>query len=269
MWSYWKIIVVLYVFLIVISFGNICSAKEIIFSKKFEINSEAVTLKNHDGFQFDLKALMGLKIEPFKNVHSRWSVGGRSYIQDSKKVGSSRRTGYVLQVLQNLWGENVFLMGELFTYKEPVNSISTVAKKETKWGIFGSYYSHINSFVSFDAYGEIFNIREISKQDMLTDIRTFENILSVARVGFLFDSSIVDSKNTLGWSRKVSGLLEFYHKDAPEIWGSSYTDLRLGLRAQPWHFISAKLFVPIYSTRQGSPPALEVQLNVYLLGGDK
>lgn len=151
------------------------------YTRIFEINSEAVTLTERDGYQLDFKALLGLQIHASESYFSLMVARGRSYLQESKKAGDSRRTGPVIQVQQNLWKKNLFLVAEHFSYDERAEL------KYDEFGVFGGYYFDWNPFLAVDVYGEVFHIREFSDDGIFSDISRLKNLLSAARVSLLLE----------------------------------------------------------------------------------
>lgn len=214
-------------------------------SVKYEINSESVTLKRNDGTQSDLKLLLGYEVNHWDGLSSRFSLGGYRQEQSSREFGGASKTGPVFQFKQNLYRELLFFSYENFSYRrDEKNNV------ENKVGFFGGYNFRFNHQVSLDSYMETFLIREVSEKDLLT----------AARVSFLIDSGKTERLDQL------DGLLEIYHKSGPHNWGDSYSDVRLGIRIQPWNFLSCKIFSPILTTQTGAGSYLEGQINIFYDG---
>jgi hypothetical protein len=215
-------------------------------SVKYELNSEAVTLKENDGYQADFKLLLGVQLNYRDDFYTRLSVGANSQSQYSKAFGASRKLGPVFQFKQNLYKEYLFFSYEYFTFYRDGSS-----QIENKAGFFGGYTRRVNQPILLDSYAEVFSVREVSAHDLLV----------AARVSLLIDSGWTESID------QVSGLIEVYHKSGPENWGGSYSDLRFGVRLQPWNFLSFKLFSPVLTTETHRTSYLEGQINIFYTGG--
>ncbi|MBK7960319.1 MAG: hypothetical protein IPK04_03295 [Bdellovibrionales bacterium] len=208
---------------------------------KYEISSESVTLKRNDGTQSDLKMLLGYEVNPWDGLYSRFSLGGYTQGQYSKEFGTSRKTGPVFQIKQNIYKQVLFFSYEYFSY-----TLAEQKKYENKVGFLGGTSFRFSQRVSLDSYMESFMIREVSEKDLLT----------AARASLLIDSGKTE------YPDQVDGLIEVYHKSGPENWGGSYSDLRLGFRVQPWSFLSFKVYSPILTTQTEKTSYLEGQLNI-------
>ena len=215
-------------------------------NNQYEINSETVYFSDSKLVQSDLRLLIGRKLDVFARHDLRVALGGYGLYQDSEAFDYSYRHGAVAQIKLSLWHNWLF-----FVYEHHYFMMRNTPdyQDEDRFGLYGGYYYQFNERTLLDIYAETFHIPDISKNHPLSTGRA-----------------------SIYWDTKACGfhicdlLAEIYAKDSPVNWGGSRTDLRLGLKFQPWDFVSAKLFVPIASSEDDAVGEWQGQINIYKVG---
>ncbi|AZZ35309.1 hypothetical protein CIK05_00325 [Bdellovibrio sp. qaytius] len=216
------------------------------FKNQYEINSETVYFSDNKLIQGDLRLLVGRKFDIFRHHDLRLAVGGYGLYQDSEDFDYSYRHGAVAQLKINLLRNWVFFEYEHHYFNTRDESDY---QDENRYGLFGGYYYQFNERTALDIYAETFYIPNVSRDHLLNA-----------------------SRASIYWDTKLSGfhvldlLAEVYAKDYPADWGGSRTDLRAGVKFQPWEFISAKIFTPVASSHDNSTGELQGQINIYKVG---
>lgn len=213
---------------------------------QYEINSETVYFSDSKLVQADLRLLAGRKFDIFTHHDLRLAAGGYGLYQDAEAFDYSYRLGGLVQVKLSLFRNWLF-----FVYEHHYYTMRNTSdyQNEDRFGLYGGYYYQFNERTVLDIYAETFHIPDVSKS----------HPLSTGRASIFWDTKACDFH--------VCDLLaEVYTKDSPANWGGSRTDLRLGVKFQPWDFISAKLFVPIASSEDDATGDWQGQINIYKVG---
>lgn len=208
----------------------------------YELNSEFTSLKNSSGYQLDSKFLLGYKWAWITNRPLRVSVGIENYKQ---AIGDDSQifTGPLFQFKQSVLQNHLDAMYEHFEYTDHGNKITY-----NKYGLIFFDYQNLSSLLFSDLYAESFYMPNVSTDKLLTTARA--SLYLTAPIQALPNNS-------------MALLSEVYHKNSPENWGGEYTDLRLGLRFQPFSFISMKAFTALLSTQKPNDRNFEFQINVF------
>lgn len=226
-----------------ISFSVMAYAKQY----QYEFNSETVYFSESKLVQSDLRALFGKKFSLVQEDDLRISAGAYFLYQDVEPFDSYFRQGLMVQAKQNLWKDLIYFVYEHHRYQIRRSSEN---KNESRYGLYGGYYQDLNENTAFDIYAESFLIPEVSNT----------HLLSSGRFSLNYDLQILSEKHTFDL------LSEIYFKDSPDNWGGNRTDLRLGVKYQPWPFLSAKLFTPIASSEDDSAFEFQAQINLFYIG---
>lgn len=213
---------------------------------QYEINSETVYFSDSKLVQSDLRLLVGRKFDVLSNRDLRLAAGGYGLYQDSENFAYNYRQGAIVQAKLNLWRNWLFAVYEYHYFMTRNN---TDYQDENRYGLYGGYYYQINERTNLDIYAETFHIPDISRN----------HPLSTGRASIFWDTKFFDF-------HILDLLAEIYAKDSPVTWGGSRTDLRVGIKYQPWDFISAKLFVPVASSEDGATGEWQAQINIYKVG---
>lgn len=213
---------------------------------QYEVNSETIYFSDSKLVQSDLRLLIGRKFNFLKADNLRIAVGGYGLYQDSEAFASTYRHGGIAQAKLSLWENWLFFVYEYHYFKMRRIDVNI---HENRYGIYGGYYNELNLRNTLDIYAETFHIPSISKKHLLSSGR-----------------ASIYSDTQLGPRHVFDFLAEVYAKDSPANWGGSRTDLRLGLKFQPWTFISAKVFTPIASSEDDATGEWQAQVNIYKVG---
>lgn len=216
------------------------------YDNQYEINSETVYFSDSKLAQSDLRLLVGRKFDVFSSRDLRLAAGGYGLYQDSEAFAYSDRHGAVAQAKLNLWRNWLFFVYE---YHYFILSNTSDYQKENRFGLYGGYYYQINERTNLDIYAETFHIADISRG----------HPLSAGRASIFWDTKLCDF-------HILDLLAEVYAKDSPASWGGSRTDLRVGVKFQPWDFIAAKLFAPVASSEDDATGEWQGQINIYKVG---
>lgn len=216
------------------------------YHNQYEINSETVYFSDSKLVQSDLRLLVGRKFDTFSNRDLRLAVGGYGLYQDSEIFDYSYRHGAVAQAKLNLWRNWLFFVYEFHYF---ITRNDSDYQNENRFGLYGGYYYQFNERTNLDIYAETFHIPDISR----------DHPLSTGRASIFWDTKLCDF-------HILDLLTEIYAKDSPASWGGSRTDLRVGIKFQPWDFIAAKLFVPVASSEDDATGEWQGQLNIYKVG---
>ncbi len=216
------------------------------YHNQYEINSETVYFSDSKLVQSDLRFLVGRKFDTFSNRDLRLAVGGYGLYQDSEVFDYSYRHGAVAQVKLNLLRNWLFFVYEFHYF---ITRHDSDYQNENRFGLYGGYYYQFNERSIMDIYAETFHIPDISR----------DHPLSTGRASIFWDTKLFDF-------HILDLLTEIYAKDSPASWGGSRTDLRVGVKFQPWDFFAAKLFVPVASSEDDATGEWQGQLNIYKVG---
>lgn len=213
---------------------------------QYEINSETIYFSDNELVQSDLRLLVGRRFDIFGDRDLRLAVGGYGLYQDAKNFDYATRHGAVAQVKFSLWRNFLFFIYEHHYF---ILRNQSDYHDENRFGLYGGYYYQFNERTVLDIYAETFHIPDISKN----------HPLSTGRASVYWDTKALDF-------HVLDLLTEVYTKDSPANWGGSRTDLRVGVKFQPWDFLSAKLFVPIASSEDDAAGEWQGQINIYKVG---
>lgn len=216
------------------------------YNNQYEINSETVYFSDSKIVQSDLRILVGRKFDTFSRHDLRLAVGGYGLYQDSELFNYSYRHGAVAQLKFNIWRNWLFFVYEHHYF---IMRNTSDYQDEDRFGLYGGYYYQFNERTLLDIYAESFHIPDVSKK----------HPLSTGRASIYWDTKLCDF-------HACDLIAEVYAKDSPANWGGSRTDLRLGIKLQPWDFISAKVFVPIASSEDDVAGEWQGQINIYKVG---
>lgn len=216
------------------------------YRNQYEINSETVYFSDTELVQSDLRLLIGRRFDAFGDRDLRLAAGGYGLYQDAKNFDYSTRHGGIAQAKLNLWRNWLFLVYE---YHYFILRNKSDYEDENRYGLYGGYYYQFNERTVLDIYAETFHIPDVSRN----------HPLSTGRASIYWDTKALDF-------HILDLLAEVYAKDSPANWGGSRTDLRVGVKYQPWDFISAKFFIPVASSEDDAAGEWQGQINIYKVG---
>lgn len=236
----------MYSFFVLPAFAETASDNSIL-RNQYEINSETIYYphyySNSELVEADLRLLVGRRLDIFGDRDLRLAVGGYEIYSDSKNFDYNYRQGGLAQAKLNFWQKRLFFVYEYHYYTLRTKSDY---ENENRFGFYAGHYQQLSERSVLDIYAETFLIPEISSN----------HLISTGRASIYWDTMVFDY-------HIFDLLAEVYVKDAPINWSKIRTELRLGFKLQPWDFISAKVYIPIFARDKEVTDKWQAQLNIY------